>query len=140
MHNDMTQLSKRIYDQATSRHMTVQEAIDFLEKEVVLRSLREKMEKYYHGQNLRQTLVSGLLYNHPELSKDSVERRVRNWLNNEGLRSIKKNDAIEICFILKLSIEEADGFVSLVSEEALHWRNPDEIIYIFALKQGMDYL
>ena len=54
-------------------------------------------------------------------------------------QTIKKKDAIELCFILGLSVEEADEFVALVSEEGLHWRSPDEIVYIFALKQGMSY-
>lgn len=45
-------------------------------------------------------------------------------------QTIKKKDAIELCFILGLSVEEADEFVALVSEEGLHWRSPDEIVYI----------
>ncbi|MCH5266094.1 MAG: hypothetical protein J1F02_09355 [Lachnospiraceae bacterium] len=139
MQNEMTQLSKSIYEEAMSGHMTVQEAVNFLKREAKIRSLKEKIEKYYHGQDLRQTLVSGLLHNHPDLSKDSIERRVRGWLGKDSTRSVRKQDAIEICFILKLSVEEADEFVTLVSEEALHWRNPDEVVYIFALKQGMDY-
>ena len=36
-------------------------------------------------------------------------------------------------------MEEADAFVALISEEGLHWRDPDEIVYIYALMQGMDY-
>lgn len=138
MQNEMTHLSKSLYKEATG-HMTVQEAVEFLKREVKIRSLKEKMEKYYHGQNLRQTLVNGLLHNHPDLSKESIERRVRGWLGKDSTRSVRKQDAIEICFILNLNVEEADEFVSLVSEEALHWRNPDEVVYIFALKQGMDY-
>lgn len=140
MNNQMTQLSQAIYDKATSGQLTIHEAIDFLEKESRVRSLGDKLEKFSHGQDLRQTLVAGLMHNHPELSRDSVERRVRGWLAKDSRRSVKKEDAIEICFILKLSVEEADQLVSLISEEALHWRNPDEIVYIFALKQGMDYL
>lgn len=140
MNNQMTQLSQAIYDKATSGQLTIHEAIDFLEKESRVRSLGDKLEKFSHGQDLRQTLVAGLMHNHPELSRDSVERRVRGWLAKDSRRSVKKEDAIEISFILKLSVEEADQLVSLISEEALHWRNPDEIVYIFALKQGMDYL
>lgn len=140
MNNQMTQLSQAIYDKATSGQLTIHEAIDFLEKESRVRSLGDKLEKFSHGQDLRQTLVAGLMHNHPELSRDSVERRVRGWMAKDSRRSVKKEDAIEICFILKLSVEEADQLVSLISEEALHWRNPDEIVYIFALKQGMDYL
>lgn len=139
MKNLMTDISRRIYNQAVSQSLTESEAVDFLEKEARLRTLREKLEKFYHGQELRTTLVQGLLRNHPDMKKDAVERRVRGWLNNPRNRTLRKPDAIELCFILGLSVEDADLFVGLVSEEGLHWRNPDEIVYIFALKQGMDY-
>lgn len=139
MNNKMTVVSERIYNQAISGTLTVSGAVDFLEKEAKMRTLREKLEKFSHGQELRTTLVQGLMRNHPDRSKDAVERRVRGWLNNPDNQTLRKKDAIELCFILGLSVEEADAFVALISEEGLHWRNPDEIVYLFALKQGMDY-
>lgn len=138
MQKEMTQLSKSIYNEAASGEMTVQEAIAFLEQQEKIRTLKEKLEKFYQGNNLRRTLVEGLMHNHPNMEKESIERRVRGWLNDSS-RSVRKSDAIEICFILKLSVEEADQLVALISEEVLHWRNPDEIVFIFALKQGLDY-
>lgn len=139
MNNKMTVVSERIYNQATSGTLTVSEAVDFLEKEAKMRTLREKLEKFSHGQELRTILVQGLMHDHPDRSKDAVERRVRGWLNNPNNQTLRKKDAIELCFILGLSVEETDSFVALISEEGLHWRNPDEIVYLFALKQGMDY-
>lgn len=132
-------MSERIYNQAISGTLTVSGAVDFLEKEAKMRTLREKLEQFSHGQELRTTLVQGLMRNHPDRGKDAVERRVRGWLNNPDNQTLRKKDAIELCFILGLSVEEADAFVALISEEGLHWRNPDEIVYLFALKQGMDY-
>lgn len=139
MNNKMTVVSERIYNQAISGTLTVSGAVDFLEKEAKMRTLREKLEQFSHGQELRTTLVQGLMRNHPDRGKDAVERRVRGWLNNPDNQTLRKKDAIELCFILGLSVEEADAFVALISEEGLHWRNPDEIVYLFALKQGMDY-
>ena len=138
MRDEMTELSRINFDEATSGLKTVREAVDFLEENARIRTFREKLEKFYAGDDLRKMLVEGLCRNHPDMNRDSVERRVRGWLNDSS-RSIRKGDAIEICFILKLSLEDADRFVAMVSEEALHWRNPDEIVYIFALKQGMTY-
>lgn len=140
MNTEMTTISKGLYDTAVSGIFTIQDAVRYLEKEVKIRSLRDKLEKFSHGQDLRRLLVQGLLENDPQRKKDAVERRVRGWLADNGrISSIKKQDAIEVCFILRLSIEEADRFVSMISEEALHYRNPDEIIYIFALQHGMSY-
>ena len=138
MQYEMTELSGRYFDTAASGLHTVQEAVRFLEEQIEVRTFREKLEKFHKGDDLRKDLVDGLAQNHPELSRDSIERRVRGWLNNAS-RSVRKNDAIEICFILKLTPEEADQFLMLVSEEALHWRSPDEIVYIFALQHGMTY-
>lgn len=136
----MTEISQANYDAAVSDILTIQDAVRYLEQEAKTRTLRSKLEKFSYGKDLRSVLVRGLLENDPERKKDSVERRVRGWLSDGGnIRSIKKQDAIELSFILGLSIEEADQFVSVISEEALHYRSPDEIVYIFALKQGMSF-
>lgn len=140
MESEMTMISKEFFNSARSNLFTIQDAVQYLEKEAKMRTLREKLEKFSHGQDLRKTLVQGLLENDPNRKKDAVERRVRGWLgNNSSIHSIKKQDAIEVCFILELSMEEADQFVAMVSEEALHYRNPDEIVYIFALQHGLSY-
>lgn len=140
MEGNMTVTSKRMFDQAADEIMTVCEAVEFLEKEVKMRTLREKLEKFSGGQDLKETLKCGLLLHHSDMSRDFIERRVDGWLNNSGNQMLRKRDAIEICFILGLSVEEAEAFTALACGEGLHWRNPDEIVYIFALKQGMDYL
>ncbi len=136
---DMTEMTRASYQQAASGLLTVQEAVAFLEKEAKTRTLREKLEKFAKGRDLRRLLVDGLMKNHPDMNKDSVERKVRGWLNPSGERSIRRQDAIELCFILGLSLAEADQFVAMISEERLHWRSPEEIVYIFALQRGMDY-
>lgn len=139
MHTEMTQITRESFEKATEERLTVQDAVAFLEKEAKARSLRSKIEKFSKGGDLNRLLVTGLLRHHPDMKKDSVERRVRGWLKPDSGRSIRKQDAIEVAFILGLTVEEADEFVALVSEERLHWRNPDEIVYIFALKNGMTY-
>lgn len=139
MANGMTAITRRMLIQAASGQMTVDEAVAFLEKEARPRTLREKLELYARGCDLKAALVSGLAGNHPDMSRDFFEKRVDGWLNNPAHRTLDKRDAIELCFILGLSLEDADSFVALVSEEGLHWRSPDELVYIFALKQGLDY-
>ena len=101
---EMTEISGKFYKEATSGLLSVQEAVDFLEKEAKIRTLREKLEKFSYGKELRTTLVNGLVQNHPDLSKDSIERRVRGWLNNQKNESVRKKDAIEICFLDRKSV------------------------------------
>lgn len=138
----MTDLSQKAYTRAISEELTFREAVEFLEQGAKLRTLRENLEKFSPGGDLRKILVDGLLQNHPhsDVGRQSIKRRVRGWLNEDKILTLRKMDAIEVCFILGLGIEEADEFVALVSGERLHWRNPDEVVYLFALKQGMGYL
>ena len=51
MENKMTAVSERIYDQAVSGSLTVSGAVDFLEKETKMRTLREKLEKFRMGRS-----------------------------------------------------------------------------------------
>ena len=139
MYSDMTRITKESYEKAISPSLGIQEAVDFLEREARQRSLRDKLEKFAKGRDLKTLLVEGLADHNPEMKRDSIERKVRGWLKPDGERSVKKRDAIELCFILQLDVEEADQLVAMVSEERLHWRNPDEIILIFALQNGLDY-
>ena len=44
MNSDMTELSRAMYDEATSDFLTVQDAVEYLEKEGRMRTLREKLE------------------------------------------------------------------------------------------------
>ncbi len=126
---------------ATSEGVTVRGGIEFLENGMVPRSLRENLAKFSPGGDVRKILVDGLVHNHLDshVSRESTERRVRGWMRENKIQTLRKLDAIEVCFIFGLNIDRADGFVALVSGERLHWRNPDEIVYLFALKQGMDY-
>ena len=138
MMENMTQTSAYMFENATSGRLSVQEAARWLNSEAQLRSLREKLERFVGGQELRPLLVKGLAENHPDQPRESIERKVRGWLNDPG-RTIRKRDAIELCFILGLSVDQADEFLSMVSEETFHWRDPEEIVFIYALDHGMAY-
>lgn len=61
MKPEMTAISRRLYDAAVSDILTIQDAADYLEKEAKIRTLPEKLEKFSHGNDLRKTLVQGLL-------------------------------------------------------------------------------
>ena len=142
MFTDMTMLTRTAYEAAMDEMLTIEDAVRFLEEELLTRSLRSKIEKFAKGRDektLRNLLVSGLLENHPDMKKDSVEKRVRGWMNPNSTHSLYKADAIEAAFILGLDVPEADDFVAMVSGEHLHWRSADEIIHIFALQNGLRY-
>lgn len=139
---EMTKLSKLAFSEATVKMNSVEDAVAFLENTLITRNVKSILEKFSNGKDqktLQKSLVDGLLNDHPDMKKDSVERRVRGWLDPNSLHSVKKEDAIEIAFILQLDIEETDELVALISEEKLHWRSVDEIIFIYGLTHDLSY-
>ena len=114
----------------------------YLEEQLGPRNLRDKIDRYSGGKTekeIKSMLVSGLLENHPEMNRDSVERRVRGWMDPKSTRSLLKKDAIEAAFLLGLNLQDADAFVASVCGEKLHYRNADEIVYIYALNNGLKF-
>lgn len=136
--DNMTVLSSQMFERATNNELSVKEAVAMLKEQAVFRTLKDKLLKFEKGRDLKKLIVDGLIENNPTLAKDSVQRKVRGWFNDDE-RTIKKQDAMELCFILDLSLEEADLFLAMVSEEGIHWRNPEEIVFAFALSKKMSY-
>lgn len=142
MYSQMTYLSRQAYDAATDEMLTAEDAVRFLEKELRMRSLRSKIDKFAKGRDektLKKQLTDGLLIDHPGLSRDSAKRRVRGWMDPNSKSTLRKKDAIEAAFLLGLNLQEADDFIAMVSEERLHWRSVFEIVYIYALNNGLTW-
>lgn len=143
MFTKMTLLTRTAFSAAMDEMLTVDDAIHYLEEELKTRSLRSKLEKFSGGRDeeaLKRLLVSGLLENDPKLSRESADKRVSGWMKPDRIYSLRKPAAIETAFILGLDLPRADEFVTMVSGEHLHWRSVKEIIYIYALKNGLNYL
>lgn len=138
MENKMTELSAAMYSKAVHSHLSVDDAVDMLRKCTDFRTLSQKLQAFSKGRDIKEVLIAGLSENHPDVKKDSISKKVRNWLNDRQ-NTLHKEDAIELCFILNLTLDESDAFVAMICEEALHWRNLDEIPYIFALSKNMSY-
>lgn len=136
---DMTILTTNMYNQATDGELSIKDAVALLKEQAVFRTLKDKLIRFEKGRDIRKLIVDGLMENDHGLSKEAIQRKVRGWFNNEE-RNIKKKDAMELCFVLDLSLEEADMFLTLVSEEGIHWRDPEELVYAFALKNKMTYI
>ena len=138
----MTNISQIACRAATVNMHSVEEAVDFLEHHLITRNVRSILEKFSGGRDLKalqKLLVDDLLTDDPEQNRGSVERRVRGWLSPNNVHTIRKQDAIEIAFILQLELEEADELLALISEEKFHWRNMDEIIFIYGLIHKLSY-
>lgn len=138
MNENMTVISADMFNEAVKSELTVSEAVELLRQCTKFRTLSDKLNAFAKNRDIRSLLTEGILQNHPQSKREAVDRKVRNWLGNRQ-NSIAKADAIELCFVLGLDLDESNALLAMISEEGLHWRNPDEIPYIYALLHNMSY-
>lgn len=138
---DLTQL---MYRMATSQTLGLRQALELLREEAYMRPLRETLAKYAgkspdNTKALRTFLVEKLLEQSPEGTvQDSVDRKVRMWMK-DSMQTISKSSAIHVSFALGLSVDEANAFLQRACGEGFHGRDPEEFIFLYALKQGLRY-
>ncbi len=133
----MTVLSRNAFETASALNVSAQSAVESL-LSVPARTFAELLAQYAPEGTGRETLVAGLCAGDPARSRASMDKKVRDWLNGR-YQPTAREDLLELCFILRLSVEEADAFLSAASEEGLHWRDPKELTYAFALQRNMCY-
>lgn len=138
MNEKMTVISSLMFERASSGTMSVPQAVKMLRDCTQFRTLSAKLGAFAKGRNIRELLTQGLAENHPEIKRESLDKKVRNWLSDRQ-NSIQKSDAFELCFILGLDADESDSLLAMISEEGFHWRDPDEIPYIYALMNGLTF-
>lgn len=137
----MTTISRGLFEQAMNPDMSISEAVAYLKENARIRTLGSVLMKYAGTEDekdIRAKLVAGLMENHPESKLDTIQRRVRDWLGNAN-RTVDKETAIELAFILELDLQTADAFIATLTDEGFHWRAPRELAYIFALTHDMKY-
>ncbi len=132
-----TQISKNNYAKIKGQDMTPEEIIRFLEEGALFRKFRDILEKAYSREDLPYKLARGLS-GITGVEYPNVLRKVNNWLKRDcGPKS--REDLFQICFVLGLSEEDSSRLLASSSESGIHYRNPKELIYAFALRKGKDY-
>lgn len=134
----MTVMSHEAFDIATTINLSAQQAAQALMESVQIRTFAELLRRFASGNELRSRLVDGLCANDPERSRESMDKKVRGWLSGK-YQPTAREDLFELCFVLRMSVEEADDFLAAAGEEGLHWRDPHELVYAYALRKGMSY-
>ena len=135
--DSMTELTRKMYDRAMEMR-SVDQAADILREYGQFRTLAEILKAYSGSDNPKQKLIDGLMRNSPAANRDAVSKKVGNWMTGRT-NTVSKQDAFVLCQILGLKLEETDEFLKLVTGEGLHWRDPEEIIWGYAILQGLDY-
>ncbi|MCD8133550.1 MAG: hypothetical protein LUE19_06825 [Clostridiales bacterium] len=135
-----TNISRHNMEEILHRNMTPAEIIDFLQRGAVYRSFSEVLGLVCPAKNLREELTDGLARiagaeNSPE-KRRTIEKSVRNWLDRDMIPK-NREQLFKICFALELSEEDADYVFRRASETGIHYRNPQELVYAFALRTGL---
>lgn len=134
----MTSLSHAAYEAATQPGLSPREAAERLLEAAPIRSFPEILCAFSPEEGLRERLVDGLCRNDERRGRASVDKKVRGWLAGR-YRPTAREDLLELCFVLRLNLEDADAFLTMTGEEGLHWRDPRELVYAFALRRGESY-
>ena len=141
--NAMTELTKYMYDRATSGELSLQQAAAQLKYDACVRTVRDTLAAFTgipaaRTKELQSYLTDRLMECTPGAKRDSVERKVRMWMKDDAL-TVAKEGAIQLGFALGLSVGKADELLTRLCGEGFHWRDPEEIVYIYALMHGMSY-
>ena len=135
-----TQLERRM---ATTAGFSVKNAVQYLKQDARIRCVRDTLERCSNMQDadkrsLKEALVAVLMESDPAARKDSIDKNVRNWLADDT-QVISKRYAIQLAYALHMPVDNADVWLTRLSGEAFHWRNPEDIVWIFGLINGLDY-
>lgn len=138
------EFTRLMYDIATSQSLTLAQAVEQLKRDAHLRTIGETLARYAHipADNTGAVLdffLERLLSNSPSGTKrDTIRRKIQMWLNGD-IQSISKQGAIQLSFALGLSPEDAGQFLHRTCGEGFHWRDPEELVFLFALREKMTY-
>lgn len=140
---DMTIITKGMFESAISDQMDLSEAAELLRTNANVRSASEIFSGYTDipaddQSRLNSYITDRLCDAVPGAKRDAVSRKVRTWTGSKTV-SISKQSVIQLGFALGLSLQQTDSLMKYACEEGFHWRDPEDIVYIFALKNGLSY-
>lgn len=139
-----TGFTRFMYDMATSQSLTLVQAVEQLKRDAHPRTIAEVLAGYAqipaaNTGAVLDFLLERLMAHSPSGTKrDTVRRKIRMWQTGD-IRSISKPGAIQLCFALGLSPEDAGRFLHRTCGEGFHWRDPEELVFLFALRERMTY-
>lgn len=132
-----------MFQYATSQHLTLAEAKKHLQEDAYLRPAADVITKYCtvggdDSASLQKRITSLLITSDPNSKKESIERKVRIWFNNK-IQYLSKKSALQLIFALQLPLDEAEELLWRLSGEKFHWRDPKDIVWLFAIAHEMNY-
>ena len=127
-----------------SQALSPEELINFMENGFICRTFKDTITQFYvEYENKKQEkgevkrFLSARLSDMTKISYDNMSRNVRNWMN--GINIPQREQLFQMCFALELDERCASQLLASISDTGIHYRNPEELIYAFGLRQKMSY-
>ncbi len=135
-------MTEKMFQQASGGYLTLEEARALLQAHAYVRYVDETLERYCgterNSRSLRDRVVEVLRESDPEASTDTLSHRVDTWFRKK-YQLISRRSALQIIFGLHMKGEEGETALKRLCGEGFHWRDPQDLVWIFALEKGMGY-
>lgn len=135
--DQMTRISGNNMSFLMEQERTPEQIVEFLKNGAILREFGDVLRQVYPGEDLSARLTLGMEAITGE-AHDSVAKKVRNWLSGKNAPQ-NREVLFQISFILGLDEADASKLLGRASDTGIHYRNPEEMIYAFALRTGRSY-
>lgn len=127
-----------------SQALSPEELINFMENGFICRTFKDTITQFYieyenkkQGKGEVKRFLSARLSDMTKISYDNMSRNVRNWMN--GINIPQREQLFQMCFALELDESRASQLLASISDTGIHYRNPEELVYAFGLRQKMSY-
>lgn len=134
----LTSLSQGEVENIYNQNISADEAFCYLNEGICVRTFCETLTNFYYGQDLKEKLIDELCELDKTAKRDSVVRKVRDWLNSK-YEPTDREDLIKLCFALNFDETKAQAFLSLTTDGGFHLRNPRELVFLYSLRVGKNY-
>lgn len=132
-----TRISSNNMEHILTGDKTPAEIVKFLQDGALFRSFAEVLHAAYPGNDMAERLRENLSRD-SNIKESSLNRSIQNWM--EGKNTPKNREQIfKICFALGLTEEKANKVMASASDTGIHYRNPRELVYTYALRKKLSY-
>ncbi len=136
--SQLTEISAKQYRFVTQEGLSAGEAAAFLLNGMRFRTFRDVMSRVCGTDRQERQLVGALAELEPTAQRDSIRRKVKNWYNGKNYPT-DREDVFKICFALELDLEQSEQMLQLLTEQGIHYRDPREMVYAYALRYRLGY-
>ena len=133
----LTKISKHNERFIKGKPKTAEDVVEFLKNGAQYRSFSYLVSELYEGEDAAGCLRKGFCELTGE-KDEKIRKNVQNWMNGKT-QPQNRELLFQICFILGLDEEKSNYLLGVFSENRIHYRNPSELAYAFALRKGESY-